>query len=542
MASVAATVFQCQELAATIFQCFDPGPLRDADFTTDRLHRRTNQLTLANAARVSRSWTDPALDVLWRVVDDVTSLLSLLPSFVNILDAYVFTHDPTIDEWEHFQQYARRVRELHFLPPPKARDSNSAENEITIAKRISPSVWTILSRRCGREGICPHLTYLSLLLTPSNPGQIVLISPTLRHLHISFGEYLDLTHTVALGSLLSCLLPVFASLESLRLGHKAPLDFYSEPTASFLVDRPHSDWLPALQSFTLLDDMITLAPSVLQTLASFNLRELNIGIEVFDVEENPSHTPGAFLPVLRKLTVRGPSGPTSRFVEYAAGSDLESLALIFDDVSFPSETMLLEDFARAARCLTQSARRFTAKFVSQVVDRLSPAFDINSIVFPLFPASNLTDISLRFIRMYTALHGETLQNITNAWPQLSKLHIEEEIIVHDGFNDLDLQDILNMVTRLPALRRLTLPYLNIDELPSLETLQLLNHNLATLRISTLPNRGYKEYLELALLLDRAFPDLDLCTAAMERNVDNAWNEVERILLPLQIGRRAASRT
>ncbi|KAI0644936.1 hypothetical protein C8Q79DRAFT_1011067 [Trametes meyenii] len=317
---------------------------------------------------------------------------------LRTLTLQVFTRDPTVTEWEYFQQYARRVRELHVLPPPETSDSTSAGNKTTIVKGISPSAWTILSRRCGRGGICPHLTYLSLLTSPSDPGQLVLISPALRHLHIAFGKYLDLTQTVALRGLLSCLLSVFAPLESLRLGKKPPLIFTRSPLC--------------------LSYWIALKP----TLGSLNLQELNIGLEVF--EENPSHTPGAFPSMLRKLNVKGPSSTISRFVEYAAGSDLESLALIFDDAPLPPGVMLLEDFARAAECLTQSARRFIVMFVSQAADRTIPFPDIHDILSPLFLAGSLTDISIRFIGMCAVLHGGDLWNIANAWPQLNGLHIE----------------------------------------------------------------------------------------------------------------------
>ena len=77
----AAHVFRCEELATEIFNHLAPGPLRKTDTVQYRLCRRQRQTTLARAACVCRAWSDPALNVLWRVVDDIHNLLSLLPPY-----------------------------------------------------------------------------------------------------------------------------------------------------------------------------------------------------------------------------------------------------------------------------------------------------------------------------------------------------------------------------------------------------------------------------------------------------------------------------
>ena len=73
-----------------IFQCLDPGyeaiyglsqTSDEAEAVVATFARRESQKTLARAAQVCRAFSEPALDVLWRNVDNIVHLLSLLPAF-----------------------------------------------------------------------------------------------------------------------------------------------------------------------------------------------------------------------------------------------------------------------------------------------------------------------------------------------------------------------------------------------------------------------------------------------------------------------------
>ena len=83
MATRSATrqAFQCQEILSEIFEHLEPGRPDPNAPPTLRLQRRVHLRTLARLARVSHSFSVPALSVLWRVMDNLVAILSVLPSF-----------------------------------------------------------------------------------------------------------------------------------------------------------------------------------------------------------------------------------------------------------------------------------------------------------------------------------------------------------------------------------------------------------------------------------------------------------------------------
>lgn len=89
----------CYEIAAAVFECLSPGPrLMDDDPRPNKRRRKTAQRTLASAARVCHAFSSPALDVLWRIVDDIVHLLEIFPSFRKELNQnrYVSTCSPFV--------------------------------------------------------------------------------------------------------------------------------------------------------------------------------------------------------------------------------------------------------------------------------------------------------------------------------------------------------------------------------------------------------------------------------------------------------------
>ena len=75
---------RCQDILTEIFKHLSPGWLnewkRDPQYAQDQ---KTQRQALASAARVCRAFSGPALDVLWRVLDDVQPVLWLFPTFVR---------------------------------------------------------------------------------------------------------------------------------------------------------------------------------------------------------------------------------------------------------------------------------------------------------------------------------------------------------------------------------------------------------------------------------------------------------------------------
>ncbi|KAF9221170.1 hypothetical protein BS17DRAFT_803698 [Gyrodon lividus] len=90
------------ELVDIIFNCLD---------------RKTNVTT----ACVCKQWSEIALDVIWREVDDLIQLFSLLKPIhraEHLTERYRYVFDvlPEANDWFRFQRYASRVRCLRFRP------------------------------------------------------------------------------------------------------------------------------------------------------------------------------------------------------------------------------------------------------------------------------------------------------------------------------------------------------------------------------------------------------------------------------------------
>ena len=84
MADATQHALRCQDILTEIFKHLSPGWLdewkRDPQCAQDQ---KTQRQALASAARVCRAFSDPALDVLWRALDDVQPVLWLFPTFVR---------------------------------------------------------------------------------------------------------------------------------------------------------------------------------------------------------------------------------------------------------------------------------------------------------------------------------------------------------------------------------------------------------------------------------------------------------------------------
>ena len=80
--NTAQRVLLCRDILAEIFEQMSPDWLEIGlcDPDAARRQRKAWRRTLASCARVCHGFRDPALDVLWRVLDDVDVVFDLLPS------------------------------------------------------------------------------------------------------------------------------------------------------------------------------------------------------------------------------------------------------------------------------------------------------------------------------------------------------------------------------------------------------------------------------------------------------------------------------
>lgn len=79
--SASERVLGTPELLRTVLDLFDAGSVSEEESEGDVLGRKAKRADLASCARVSRRFSEHALDVLWRTLDSTLPLLRTLPSF-----------------------------------------------------------------------------------------------------------------------------------------------------------------------------------------------------------------------------------------------------------------------------------------------------------------------------------------------------------------------------------------------------------------------------------------------------------------------------
>ncbi|KAH9856729.1 hypothetical protein C2E23DRAFT_808842 [Lenzites betulinus] len=515
----------CQEILVEVLGHLSPGRPDDHALPKIRLQRREAQKALAHVARVCRAFMSPALDVLWRVTDSLHHLLAILPSFAPIKPHnYVLTRYITDAEWVRFQDYAYRVRELYM------------QTEV----KISASVWIFLSRRCAAgHSLIPRLRRLdSLDVFATDPGKILLLTPTLRHLALNI-DTCNLAEGPAVVDTIMELVQKISvpHLESLRVTAVSgvqPLNPSITPCAS----------LVHLQELEIMSEIGYSMKTLEELLAFPHLRKLSVR-PLFDREpEAPQALPPGFLS-LRELKVIGVPRTVTQFLQLTSPPALESLIIQCTD--WPPLTALPEDIMGLGSSNCTNLRRLEItisgyRIPHNLVALLSPAVQLKGLTHVAVRTDGCLDNAL-------PIADTDLRAVAQAWPNL----VEFEI----GIKDPDAlrrppvpQTLILFAEHHPHLVKLVWPYIELSSpgLPDWCAVPTLAHGLQVFRSCLVKNSPLPKYRELAVFIDRLFPHLDLsdvqyspATGLSHRSYYsfsyNNWCDVEQILLAIQAGRQ-----
>ncbi|KAH9934608.1 hypothetical protein B0H21DRAFT_813518 [Amylocystis lapponica] len=116
-----------------------------------------DERSLARAASVSKLWAEIALDCLWRNVDDLLPLFSILCPFARpekftirpqlSYVRYKFSRCLSLNDWANFQRYARRVSKIQY-------DGYAVKSR---RRLLDKSVFEEIARTCPTAEIFPNL-------------------------------------------------------------------------------------------------------------------------------------------------------------------------------------------------------------------------------------------------------------------------------------------------------------------------------------------------------------------------------------------------
>ncbi|KAH9950459.1 hypothetical protein B0H21DRAFT_819261 [Amylocystis lapponica] len=460
--------------------------------------------TLARLALSCRSFTEPALNVLWARQTSLMPLLRVFPTFCTHSGDFSYDDPIADDHWIRFQQYAARIHAFVYCRHV----------------HLSCSVFNTLAQKAGDSPLLPSLCHLVWKQTTSDDpaASLFRLSP-LRDVYISpyeidYGvfdesEHLDsnpshavllflnsvVTETSPLQRLVlagpfpdSCksVIPQLKSLRQLDLGMAGAIDH---------------DLLSALSSMTTLSDL------------SFHTR----GLRSANCLARPAFRS------LESCILSGSALSICAVLEAIDSSSLHSVSIVASRAFTPADilsctSMLQRKFTP---CLRSVHMRASVEFL------VSERVGIMSMLEPLLGLALIEDLHLDFDeqRGHLRVYDQDVEAMVSAWSHLRHFHLWH----HSAGDDPSLQSLALFATHCPNLRDVAL-VVSVGPSPDLSPAPALPHHLRDLRLLgnvSLPH----DPKSVAPYICMLFPKLIRFNAfAWESHVNRKWAAIRRSIL------------
>ncbi|OBZ66647.1 hypothetical protein A0H81_13403 [Grifola frondosa] len=508
------------DILTEIFQYLDP--CLDVHSKVNGSHRQA----LARCARVCISLSDPALDILWKSLENLMPLLSLFstfthtveygppPEMVTIFKRVLVPCEISESEWVRFKFYARRIKSL--------RQYSHMD--------VDPSVFHAISVRNDGLPFLPSLKTMKYTLQES-PEMILplLISDRLVQLELDlFAYYTGIGQPLvdAVQILLDQVHPSSPDLQHLILrgfGYEFPMSIMTFKnlrtlhieTGLCLVCSPQ-----LLQALSLLDNLVDLA--------------------IHTIEFAGGAGKCGRFSVLKTLLVGGSSLDVARFLSDISAPQLQRL-LVRSHILNADDGRAYMDVLSSN--FTSSLRELSIVFSSTNSRKPTKFIPFASLIEPLYNLHRLSVIELSLFIDQTGLSftENDIRMMANSWPDIVILCVQTAPAPKETLPPVDC--LAEFAERCPALRELVLPSLRLSigsspvSPPSLET---SSHGLQRLLIgngrTAVPNPA-----SVARFLDSLFPTLtveDPRSNIVAPVPDNArWRKVLGLLPKIQSSRR-----
>ncbi|KAI1785282.1 hypothetical protein LXA43DRAFT_1038870 [Ganoderma leucocontextum] len=556
-------LLQCPELLGEIFSNLElasrPNDVDDTCATKIDREQREVRKTLTAAALSCRALTEHALVVLWRRLDSVQPLLSLLSEpkrqsskpHLTTLQA-----DITEQSWRRFQMHARRVRALH-------------DKDWT---GIHPSTWAFVGRWCGPEPLLPNLEELSVLpLSVQNPTSMIFMSPKLRSLSLAlrFDKVapgcgrLRKGDTVVVNMLFRQIMSIAPGIKTLSIKSNAsdlpPTCFYR---ISDLKDIAVLHARDCVLDFAFLR-WVGVRPSLHSLAATIDMEHLPPRPQDPEDEEYQEYDPfwGGFDEV-KHLDIRGSPNHIHLFLAAAIPCELQVQTIEFETCAAPAAiTRCIDTICNNATTGCPVLRELTLRYPDETYrdEAAGNSLQRSSLVDVIRPA-----LGLRFLRKVTldfheipSLADAGILQMIAAWPKLTALHIvpsgsSEQYRTH---TKLTPSVLVALARECPRLVELTLPEVALRDVRETETDMPFVGQRALRKLRVYFRDWGRDHVlyTAALFIDRLFPCLDLSPSFEEEEDDGSydglsweergkeaektWRRVEEFLYAMQLGRR-----
>ncbi|KAG1735048.1 hypothetical protein EDB19DRAFT_1725777 [Suillus lakei] len=389
--------------------------------------------TLARLARTCRTFSEPALDVLWAHIDTLSPVVACLPKHVwsrpvshgraggsKKMSLYKIDGCILITHWWSIEKFITRVRAL-------GRPGRSIVGDISpeLAHALCGHPWPFLLPRLEKL-IWTDSTYESTHLLRN------LLSPTLTELHLhSTGNLFMLSVISSLGA--TC--PLMKSFSTTGLGSAA-----SAPVSAAVVCGWHQ--LKSL-STEAVDGSALLHLSTLPSLEELELSFLSPNRGSFNYSLTTFSTP------LRHLTIRTQSAELCLPFLEAMWIPARSVSISLGDIPRSSSNATL---------LLLLASRVTAEQVQALsLDLTCDSLLSITEIIPLFSFRALEELTLPSTSSNLTINDQDLIRAVKSWPKLRKLRLGDEgMWITPERPQITLDGIANLLLHCPDLCALSI--------------------------------------------------------------------------------------
>lgn len=468
----------------------------------------------------------------------------------------MFEADFTDGDWARFQEYALRVRELH----------------VGKLERFPAMVWVLLTRWCPRDPLLPRLERLTgFEINTSNVCCTTLFSVSIKSLSLRVHFPAE---DSAVRMTLQAAQPALSSVTHLTIEDMPAATVGKEQAIPFWT-------LTQLHTLHVMHKTVLTVP-ILQSLASFT-RLWTLQLHINRMPEIHQPVANAGFLSLRDLTLSGRLGDICAFMAATTPPNIESLVIDASELCVSEQsrdephTQSGHSTVRSLEPIYATLTPFLRHFRATLRCTCSSKYhflDSNKLLAPLRTLSSLRSIAFEFDGTKFHLSDASIVALQDAWPDLVQFDIATHqpnpkkpsdsygygtpqalpgpvlVQVYPGSYSREprpqvpknthdhptIKTLALFAQAHPHLTTLGMPSVDLDALPALDSVPLLDHGLQHLRIYTLD--GGVALFPYACALDMLFPRLDLADVARAVIADDGSRstELQLLLLGLQAGR------
>lgn len=350
--------------------------------------------TLARLARTCRTFSEPALDVLWAHIDTLAPVVACLLRHVWSRHRHGLRLNGRIltSHWRDIEKYLTRVRALGKAGQSVMRTEDGLELVHTLCSHPWPSLLPRLEKLFWLGSNCEYPRLLLSLLTPTL---------TELHLHAMSSPFMS-----SVLPILGAICPLIKHFSNTGLHAAAPV-----PVSRAVVCGWHQ--LKAL-STEAVDGPALLHLSTLPSLEHLQLSFLSLRRGFF------KYSPATFSNTLRHLTIRAQSPELCVPLLEATWIPARSVSISLGN--FPPSSLVSNE-----KILVLLASRVTAQQVQAFsLDLTYDSLITITEIMPLFSFCALEELMLPSTCGNLTINDQDLLRAAKSWPKLKKLRLGDE--------------------------------------------------------------------------------------------------------------------